>query len=83
MIPDVLKNTDVKIAHRLADKEDREVLGGTMNLTPEQMKDVAKLKPGEGVVYFGGLRQAIKIKVPLVSKVEKEKNDRNEARKFH
>ena len=83
LIPDVLKNTDVKIAHRLADKEDREVLGGTMNLTPEQMKDVAKLKPGEGIVYFGGLRQAIKIKVPLVSKVEKEKKDRNEARKFH
>ena len=83
LIPDVLKNTDVKIAHRLADKEDREVLGGTMNLSSEQMNDVAKLKPGEGIVYFGGLRQAIKIKVPLKSTVEKEKNDRDEARKFH
>ena len=83
LIPDVLKNTDVKIAHRLADKEDREVLGGTMNLTQEQMKDVAKLKPGEGVVYFGGLRQAIKIKVPLESNIEKEKKARQDASKFH
>lgn len=69
LIPDVLKNTDVKVAHRLADKEDREVLGGTMNLSSEQMKDVARLRPGEAVVYYGGLRQAIKIKVPIVGEV--------------
>ena len=69
LIPDVLKNTDVKIAHRLADKEDREVLGGTMNLSSEQMKDVARLRPGEAVVYYGELRQAIKIKVPIVGEV--------------
>lgn len=69
LIPDVLKNTDVKIAHRLADKEDREILGGTMNLSSEQMKDVARLRPGEAVVYYGELRQAIKIKVPIVGEV--------------
>lgn len=83
LIPDVLKNTDVKIAHRLADKEDREVLGSTMNLSPDQMRDVAKLKPGEGIVYFGGLRQAMKIKVPLTNTIDKEKEDRANARKFH
>ena len=47
------------------------------------MKDVAKLKPGEGVVYFGGLRQAIKIKVPLKSNVEKQQEDRKGAERFH
>lgn len=83
LIPDVLKNTDVKIAHRLPDKEDREILGGTMNLSAEQMKDVAKLKPGEGVIYFGGLRQAIKIKVPLSSIPEEETKDKNEAKRFY
>jgi DNA helicase HerA-like ATPase len=65
LISDVLKNTDVKIAHRLADKEDRDILGATMNLTPEQMKDLARLSPGEAIVYFGGLRQAVKLKVEL------------------
>lgn len=63
LIPDVLKNTDVKIAHRLADKEDREIVGATMNLTSDQMKDLARLAPGEAVVYYGGLRQSLKIKV--------------------
>ena len=83
LIPDVLKNTDVKIAHRLADREDREVIGGTMNLTKEQIGEVSRLKPGEGIAYYGGLRQAVKIKVPLESNVETEMKDREEAKKFH
>ena len=82
LIPDVLKNTDVKIAHRLADKEDREVIGGTMNLTKEQIGEVSRLKPGVGVVYYSGLRQAVKIKVPRESNVEKEIKDHEEAKKF-
>ena len=83
LIPDVLKNTDVKIAHRLADKEDREVIGGTMNLTKEQIGEVSRLKPGVGVVYYSGLRQAVKIKVPRESKVEKEVKEHEGAKKFH
>ncbi|NMA19458.1 MAG: ATP-binding protein [Lentisphaerae bacterium] len=77
LISDVLKNTDVKIAHRLADKEDRDVLGGTMNLSSEQMKDIARLRPGEAVVYYGGLRQAIKIKVPIVGEVAQLQQKKN------
>ena len=73
----MLKNTDVKIAHRLADKEDRDVLGGTMNLSSEQMKDIARLRPGEAVVYYGGLRQAIKIKVPIVGEVAQLQQKKN------
>ena len=65
LVPDVIKNTDVKIAHRLTDKEDRDVLGGAMNLTTEQSRDLGRLKPGNAIVYFGGLRQALKIRVPL------------------
>jgi hypothetical protein len=83
LIPDVLKNTDVKVAHRLADKEDREVLGGTMNLTKEQIDEVARLHPGAGVVYYSGLRKAVKIKVPLESNVEKEIKEHEGAKKFH
>lgn len=82
LIPDVLKNTDVKIAHRLADKEDREVVGGTMNLTKDQLGEVARLKPGVGVVYYGGLRQAVKVQVPLESDVEKAVKDHEAAKKF-
>lgn len=83
LISDVLKNTDVKIAHRLADKEDREVIGGTMNLTKEQVGEVSRLRPGVGVVYYSGLRQAVKIKVPRESNVEKEIKEYEGGKKFH
>lgn len=83
LVPDVLKNTDVKIAHRLADQEDREVIGGTMNLTKEQSGELSRLHPGTGVVYYSGLRQAVKIQVPHVSNVEKEIKDHEEANRFH
>ena len=49
----------------------------------DQMMDVARLTPGEGVVYFGGLRQAVKIKVPLTNIIDKEKKDRTNAEQFH
>jgi hypothetical protein len=64
LTPDVLKNTDVKIAHRVVDKEDREVIGGTMNLDEEQIKDLARSGPGRATVYFSGLRQALRVQVP-------------------
>ena len=53
-----------------------------MNLNAEQMNDIAKLNPGEGIIYFGGLRQAMKVKIPLYSIIEREKAKRDEARRF-
>ena len=34
MIPDVIKNTAVKVMHRLPALDDREAVGGTVNLDP-------------------------------------------------
>lgn len=83
LVPDVLKNTDVKIAHRLVDREDREMIGATMNLTKEQTGELARLKPGTGIVYYGGLRQAVKVQVPRESDVQKKKKDHEKALRFH
>ena len=83
LVPDVLKNTDVKIAHRIVDHEDREMIGATMNLTKEQTGELARLKPGTGIVYYGGLRQAVKVKVPRESDVLKKQKDHEKAREFH
>lgn len=63
LIPDVLRNTDVKIAHRLVDREDRQVLGATMNLDDDQLQDLAKARTGQASVYFGGLRKALRVQV--------------------
>lgn len=63
LIPDVLRNTDVKIAHRIVDKEDRELIGATMNLEEKQIQELARLAPGEACIYFSGLRKALNVKI--------------------
>jgi hypothetical protein len=52
--PDVIKNTNLKIAHRVVDLEDRKMLGGAMVMTDEQVDALAKLLPGTAAVYSEG-----------------------------
>lgn len=63
LTPEVLKNTEVKIAHRMLYREDREAIGATMNLQKEQVEDLARHEPGEATVYFGNLRNALHVKI--------------------
>jgi hypothetical protein len=50
--PDVIKNTDLKILHRLVAADDRDFVGRAMTLTPEQIENVARLRTGDAVVYY-------------------------------
>src|ERR1017187_10437289 len=47
LIPDGIKNTAVKIVHRLPAADDREAVGATMNLTDDQSQYLVTLAPGE------------------------------------
>jgi hypothetical protein len=49
----VVKNTEQKIIHRLAARDDRELVGATANLTTEQERFIATLPQGRAVVYGG------------------------------
>ena len=53
LIPDVIKNTAVKIVHRLPAADDRAAVGATMNLTPAQEQYIVTLAPGEAAVVAG------------------------------
>jgi uncharacterized protein len=63
LIPDVIKNTAVKIAHRLPAADDREVVGATMNLSPAQSRYLVTLAPGEAAVSADGMDRPILVKV--------------------
>jgi hypothetical protein len=45
LILDVIKNTAVKVVHRLPAADDREAVGATMNLTPDQSAYLVTLVP--------------------------------------
>lgn len=51
---DALKNTNIKIIHRLPGKDDREQVGATMNMEKEQENFLIKLGPGQAAIYMEG-----------------------------
>ncbi len=51
LTPDVIKNTNLKIIHRLLSKDDRELVGFSMNMDETQVRRLATLKRGEAAIY--------------------------------
>ena len=64
LIPDVIKNTAVKVVHRLPALDDRETVGATMNLTPEQSRYLVTLVPGEAAVFTDGMDYPVLARMP-------------------
>ena len=64
LIPDVIKNTSVKIAHRLPAADDRSVVGATMNTTDAQSRYLVTLRPGEAAVFTDGMDFPLLARMP-------------------
>ena len=64
LIPDVLKNTAVKIVHRLPASDDRQAVGATMNLTEAQDQYIVTLAPGEAAVFADGADYPWLVRMP-------------------
>jgi len=63
LAPEVLKNTNTKIIHRLFAADDRHAIGETVGLTEEQIKFLPMLKAGEAIVYSAGWHEAVRTQV--------------------
>ncbi|MBN2387077.1 MAG: ATP-binding protein [Anaerolineales bacterium] len=50
LVPDALKNTNLKIVHRLVSADDRDAMAGAMALSEDQAKVIARLKVGQAIV---------------------------------
>ena len=64
LITDVVKNTAVKIVHRLPAADDRQAVGATMNLTPAQDQYIVTLAPGEAAVFADGADYPWLVRMP-------------------
>ena len=63
--PDVIKNTALKIIHRLPAADDRDTVGATMNLNQTQSRHVVSLPPGHAAVFTDGMDRPLRITIPL------------------
>ncbi|MDQ2814197.1 MAG: ATP-binding protein [Actinomycetota bacterium] len=64
LVPDVIKNTAVKITHRLPAADDRDAVGATMNMTSAQNRFLVTLKPGEAAVFTDGMDYPLLTRMP-------------------
>jgi DNA helicase HerA-like ATPase len=64
LAPDVIKNTNLKLMHRIVAEDDRQVLGATMNLDERQSRYVTSLPTGQAVAYAEGADRPYLIQVP-------------------
>lgn len=62
---EVVKNTNIKIAHRLVSSDDRKEIGQAMLLDNSQMEEIARLNTGESFLYMEGWYRPRMIKIPL------------------
>lgn len=69
LIPDAIKNSNLKIMHRLVPEDDREVLSAMSNMTTDQSRFLVTIPRGEAVVFNQGDDH------PLLVKINPEKQD--------
>ena len=65
LVSDVVKNTALKVMHRLPAADDRDLVGAAMNLDDGQSRQVVSLEPGVAAVFADGMDRPIRIRVPF------------------
>lgn len=65
LAPDVIKNTNLKIAHRLVANDDREAMSGAMAMDDVQSTALAALPPGQAAVFSEGDDMPVIVQVAL------------------
>ncbi len=64
IVPEAVKNTNLKIMLRLTSKDDRDFLGEAMNFNDEQKHFVTNLRPGQYVVFEENVDQPLLLTLP-------------------
>ena len=67
LAPEVLKNTNTKIIHRLFAADDRQAIGETVGLDEEQCNFLPMLGAGEAVIYSAGWHGAVRTQINKIN----------------
>ena len=64
LAPDAVKNTNVKIVHRLVSGDECEYMSTALTITPEEARFASRLKRGEALVYAEGMHRPVHLRLP-------------------
>jgi hypothetical protein len=83
LAPDVVKNTTLKIAHRLVSADDRLAMGGAMSMQEPQTQALTTLGIGEAAVFGAADDSPLLVRVPLAKNPLQPNPPANEAVASH
>ena len=72
LTPEVLKNTNTKIIHKLFAEDDKEAVGNTMILEKEQKGFLSSLATGRAVVFSQGWSKAVQVQIKQLTDTTSE-----------
>ncbi|EKO3666154.1 ATP-binding protein [Vibrio metschnikovii] len=76
LTPEVLKNTNTKIIHKLFAQDDKEAVGNTMALSDEQKDFLSHLEPGRVILSSSGMNKPLQVQIKeLVSTTTEQEVD--------
>ena len=83
LTPEVLKNTNTKIIHKLFAKDDKEAVGNTMALSDEQKDFLSNLEVGRVILSTTGINKPLQVQIKeLVSTTNEEDVSPDEIREI-
>lgn len=80
MTPDVLKNTNTKIVHKIFAQDDKEAIGNTMSLSQEQKSFLSHLVTGRAIVFSQGWEKSIQVQIKQICDTTKSSIKEEELR---
>ena len=63
LTPDVLKNTNLKIVHRIISADDRQVLASVMNLDKSGQEALVSLRRGRAILFAAGMDRPMLVRL--------------------
>ena len=61
--PEVIKNTSLKVLHRMTAQDDRELMGSTMSASGAQLTDVSTYRTGHTLVFYESLLRPFNVRI--------------------
>ena len=74
MAPEVIKNTSLKIGHRITAEDDRHLMGGTMSADGVQLERMSAFETGKALAYYEGLLKPFELTMDKWAKDEDGKD---------
>jgi hypothetical protein len=72
---EVMKNTGLKILHRMTAVDDRNIVGSTMSATPAQQEQVGTYDKGDALIFYEGLQMPFRGTIEMWEREKQEKGE--------